>query len=301
MSLSVTLAIKEFENYLVVERGYSLNTVKSYLFDLKKFNEYLESINVLNVDQINKQVILEYLKVLSNRTKKNSSASRNITCLRNFHHFLIIEKHITKNPMATIELPKRENRIPQVLSEKEVFMLLDSIETKDAIGYRDKCMFELLYGAGLRVGELVNLKVQDINITMKFVRCFGKGSKERIVPLNAYLVRYLDLYIHNYRDLLLKDEYHSYLFVNRNGAVMTRQGFWKNLKTRAKKCGITKNISPHTIRHSFATHLLENGADLRSIQEMLGHSDIATTTIYTHVSTKKIKEEYDKFHPRDKE
>lgn len=297
--MKVIDSFNEYKQYLIVEKGLSHNTITNYMLDLKSYQNFLESqFHVKNIEEIQTDHIREYLKFLTKNKRKSSTVARKLTSLKNYHIFLVKENYLSKNPTSPIDSPKKENKLPSVLTEEEVERLLDSIEVKDAISCRDKCMLETLYASGLRVSELVGLRLSDLNLDRGFIRCIGKGNKERIVPIGDYAVFWLKKYIECERDHLLKNNKNQYLFLNYMGHPLSRQAFWKIIKQRALDCHIVKNISPHTLRHSFATHLLDHGADLRSIQEMLGHSKISTTTIYTHVSTAKMKEEYFKKHPR---
>ena len=287
--------IEEYKNYLLIDKKYSNNTISSYGLELEKYKEYLKEQKIYLKD-VNTSDIKEYLKYLKKKELTEKSIAHSISVIRSFYKFLIIEKYIKNNPALDIELPKLTRTLPKVLSEEEIFKLLD-IDLKDKFSYRNKAMMELMYGTGLRVSELVNLKIMDLDLENCIVRTIGKGSKERIIPLGDYTLYYLNEYIKNYRSSLIKKENNDYLFLNNHGKKMTRQGFFKIVKMLAKEKDIKTVFSPHTLRHSFATHLLNGGADLRSIQEMLGHSNISTTQIYTHVSNKKLKENYDSFHP----
>lgn len=290
-----TECILEFVNYLKIDKKYSNNTIVSYETDLKDYEHFMKDILKKDIYEIERKDIKLYLKFLKDQNKSPKSISRRISCIRGFYKFLLIEKIIANNPMATIELPKTKKALPKVLSIDEVDRLLD-IPLNDAFSYRNKAMLELMYATGLRVSELVNLKLQDIDLENETVRTLGKGSKERIVPIGEIAIHYLKIYLTDYRSQLLKREYTDALFLNNHGKMMTRQGFFKILKRIAKEKNIKTPFSPHTLRHSFATHLLENGADLRSIQELLGHASISTTGIYTHVSSEELKENY-KHHP----
>lgn len=285
--------INEFTEYLIIDKKYSENTIKAYNNDLKKFKNF---INKKNISQIDDGTIKAYLKYLNKENNDSKTISHNISTLRSFYKFLLIEKKVLKNPMEYIELPKTKKSLPKTLSIEEIDKLLD-INLTDDFSFRNKAMLELMYSSGLRVSELVNVKIHDIDISNCIIRIMGKGSKERIVPLGDYAIKYIGLYLKEHREKLIKKELNDYLFLNNHGKKMTRQGFFKILKTLAKEKNIKTEFSPHTLRHSFATHLLNGGADLRSIQEMLGHSDISTTQIYTHVSKEKLKENYNNFHP----
>lgn len=284
--------IELFCNYLLIDKKYSNNTIESYKRDLVKIDNYLNK----SINNIKDTDIKKYLEYLTNENESKTSISRNISTLRSFYKFLLIEKVTNYNPMENIDMPKLDKRLPKTLDEEDIDKLLD-IKLIDNYSYRNKAMLELMYATGLRVSELVNLKVHDIDLDMAIVRTMGKGSKERIIPIGDYALYYIKIYLEDYRDSMLKKDYNDYLFLNNHGKQMTRQGFFKILNTIASTNGIKKDFSPHTLRHSFATHLLNHGADLRSIQELLGHSDISTTQIYTHVSNKQLRQNYDEYHP----
>lgn len=284
--------IKNFRSYLLVEKKYSTNTIDAYMRDLLKFQEFTQK----KISSIQEEEIHNYLKQLSIEGLNERSISRMISCLKSFYKFLLIDKVIEKNPMENIEIPKLKKSLPHTLTEEEVTCLLE-VPLVDSFSFRNKAMLEVLYATGIRVSELVNLKLGDIDLENATLRTMGKGNKERIVPLGEYALHYLAIYLQDYRSTLLKRDYNDYLFLNNHGKQITRQGFFKIIKARAKEANITKELSPHTLRHSFATHLLNRGADLRSIQELLGHSDISTTQIYTHISNEHLKENYKEFHP----
>jgi integrase/recombinase XerD len=290
--------INEFLNYLLIDKKYSSNTIESYEKDLDRFYFFCSNKNI-TINAIRKETIDDYLKSLRTEKLNDKSVSRHISCLRSFYKYMIMEKDITYNPMEFIEMPKIRKSLPKILSKEEIESLLD-INLKDNFSFRNKAMLELMYASGLRVTELINLKVQDIDIKMALVRTMGKGNKERIIPIGDYALSALSEYLTYYRESLLKKEYNDYIFLNNHGKKMTRQGFFKIVKKMAREKNIKTDFSPHTLRHSFATHLLDYGADLRSIQELLGHSNISTTQIYTHVSTEKLKENYKNFHPHGK-
>lgn len=281
-----------FISYLLIDKKYSQHTIDSYTNDLNKFSSYINK----PVAQINKDDIIGILKKLNDENLSNSSINHFVTVLRSFYKFLVINNIVKENIMNFISSPKREKHLPKVLSEEEIDKLLN-IPLNDAFSYRNKAIIELMYATGLRVSELVNLKVNDIDLNMALLKTLGKGSKERIIPLGDYALNYLKLYINEYRSLLIKKNLNDYLFLNNHGNKLTRQGLFKMLDKLANEQGIKTEISPHTLRHSFATHLLNGGADLRSIQELLGHSDISTTQIYMHVSNQKLNEDYHEFHP----
>jgi len=287
--------ISNFRSYLLIEKKYSKNTIESYIRDLTKFNEYINK----DISNINEEDIRSFIKYLSKENLSDKSISRVISCLKSFYKFLLIEREIKKNPMENIEIPKTRKSLPKALTEDEVNRILD-VPLIDEFSYRNKAMLELLYATGLRVTELIELTTKDVDLNNATLRTIGKGSKERIIPIGDYALKYLQIYLSEYRNALLKKERHDYLFVNHHGKKMSRQGFFKIVKKIALTAGIKKDISPHTLRHSFATHLLNHGADLQSIQELLGHSDISTTQIYTFISTEKLQKNYQEFHPHGK-
>ncbi len=284
---------KDFIDYLLIDKKYSENTISSYKNNLDNFFRYF---NTKEIDQITKQDLRDYIKYLGNNNLTEKSIANNISTLRSFYKFLIIEKKVNNNPILFIDLPKIAKTLPNVLSVDEVDKLLD-IKVNDPYSARNKAMLELMYSSGLRISELINLKLTDISIDEALVRIFGKGSKERIIPIGDIALSALNKYIMIYRDCLIKKQNSDYLFLSSRGDKMSRQGFFKIIKRIALEQNITTELSPHTLRHSFATHMLNGGADLRSIQELLGHSDISTTQIYTHISREKIKNEYISSHP----
>lgn len=286
--------IDDFENYLMFEKKYSQNTVNSYKEDLKKMDKALKKdFRVLNNKDI-QNYIQNDLKDLN-----ASSVSRTISTLKSLYKYLKINGQIKTNPVSNINTPKKAQKLPKVLSENEVNNLLD-INLKTDFDYRNKAMLELMYSSGLRVSELINLTLNDIDTKSAIVRVFGKGSKERVIPLDEYACEALDNYILYHRYNLFKHGENNYLFLNNHGEKMTRQGFFKILQKLAKEKNIKTSFSPHTLRHSFATHLLKHGADLRSIQELLGHSDISSTQIYTHITNERLQNNYKEFHPHGK-
>ena len=286
--------INDYINYLKIERQLSINTIDSYKRDLEDFYKFTNK----SYKFITKDDAINYLGYLNNKINARS-INRHIVSIKNYFKFLEKNNCIKSNPCDEITGLKTPKKLPKVLSEDDVNNLLD-IELNDAFSYRNKAMLELMYSSGLRVSELLNLEVNNIDFNMNLVRVFGKGSKERIVPIDDIATKYLYEYINIYRNTLLKNKESDILFLNSRGDKLTRQGFFKILKTIAREKGIKKELSPHTLRHSFATHLLNHGADLRSIQTMLGHENIETTQIYTHVSDNYIKENYDESHPRSK-
>ena len=290
------MEITDYLDYIKYERKLSSETVKNYKYDLLKFSNFLKEKNIDSFVNVSQKDIEEYLIFLNKMNPK--SISRNITSINNLFIFLLREGKINKNPCEFIDRPKIMKRLPSTLSVNEVSALLD-IPLNNKYDYRNKAMLELMYGCVLRVSELVSLTTRDIDMENDIIRCIGNGSKERIIPINDYAKHYLKLYLDK-RELFLIKGINNYLFLNNHGEQMTRQGFFKNLKKVLFKKGIDKNVTPHTLRHSFATHMLSGGADLRSIQMLLGHSDISTTKIYTHISREKIRKDYMDYHPHSK-
>lgn len=284
--------ISQFLSYLLFEKKYSENTIKAYERDLMRFCDFFHNSSILSID---KNSMRKYINKVGEEIDPRS-LSRNISSLKSFFKFLVLSKVISVNPMDMINNPKIPKKLPKVLSEDEVFKLLD-IDLNTDFDYRNKAMIELMYSSGLRVSELVNLNVNDVDLDNDLIRIFGKGSKERIIPINDYAASSLNEYLLNHRKELFKHGENNYLFLNNHGNKMTRQGFFKILKKIAVEKGINTDFSPHTLRHSFASHLLKYGADLRSIQELLGHSDISSTQIYTHISNEKLRNNYEEFHP----
>ncbi|WP_010650772.1 site-specific tyrosine recombinase XerD [Oceanobacillus massiliensis] len=291
-------ALEDFFHFLRIERGLSDNTIHSYGRDLKHYLDYLENtVQKQAWENVNRKDVMGFLYILKDEGKSTATITRHVSSIRSFHQFLIREQIVTHDASLHIETPRKERKLPDVLSQDEVERLLD-IQENSVLAIRNKAMLELLYATGLRVSELITLKVSDLHLTMGFVQCFGKGSKERIVPLGDVAKRALEHYLEMSRQELIKNKPENTLFVNRHGRPLTRQGFWKILKGLTLSAKISKTITPHTLRHSFATHLLENGADLRVVQEMLGHADISTTQIYTHVTKTRLKDMYNTYHPR---
>lgn len=285
----------EFEQYLLIDKKYSNETIKAYMNDLYKYYEYISK-KGLKLKDIKRKDIMEYTKYLNQQQLSTSTINHNISVLRTFYKFIVIKEHFTTDPMEYIEIPKLRKALPKVLSYEEVSKLLD-VDLVDKYSYRNKAMLELMYATGLRVSELVNLKINDIDFDSCLVKTLGKGSKERIIPIGDYAILFLEKYLKDYRPLLLKNDYNDYLFLNNRGKKISRQAFYNIVDELAIKKNIKTEISPHTLRHSFATHLLDRGADIVSIKEMLGHSSLSTTQIYTHISNQKLKDEYNKFHP----
>ena len=297
--MKVQVAKENFINYCEYEKGLSANTLKSYNYEINLYQTYLEDkLSIIDIEEVSKENIESYLKYCYSKNEDSKTISHKITTIYNFHNYLLREKVIKDNQAEFIDRPKLAKHLPYTLTVKEIDKLLD-IALVTVFDYRDKAMLELMYGTGLRVSELVSLTVYDVDFYNAFLRIKGKGSKERIVPINNASLKYLKLYLDR-RCLLLKKKISDELFLNARGEGISRQGFFKNLKKILATKGMPTNISPHSLRHSFATHLIENGADLRSVQTMLGHSDITTTKIYTHISNEKVTKDYLINHPRAK-
>lgn len=288
--------IKLFLEFLQNDKKLSDNTLQSYRRDINQFEEYLEG-NDLNYLKINEEDINDYLNELKKMGKKTSTVSRNLATIRSFYQYLIRVKKVKNNPTTNIQAPKIEKRVPNVLSSEEVELLLEQPKDIDLKGTRDKAMLEFAYATGMKVTEIIDLNIDDINFEESTVKC-STGKKERTIPLGTLAEKALKEYVEDARPILIKDESNRSLFVNMNGSRLTRQGFWKIVKYYKEKAHIEKEITPHVLRHSFATHLLQNGADLKSIQAMLGHSDISSTQIYTQFETHELKNIYRKAHPR---
>ena len=295
----VQFALEDYVHFLKIERQLATNTITSYQRDLTNYIDFINDSTAKSIDEITRQNIIAYLQVMKDEGKSSRTISRHISSIRSFHQFMLREKVTTNDPTVHIELPKIEQKLPRVLSLDEVGKLIDAPDLSKPQGVRDAALLELLYGTGMRVSELINLDVDHVQLTMGFVRVFGKGGKERIIPLGNKAIDACTKYIKVVRPkFIAKVDSQNALFVNMRGGRLTRQGCWKLLKAHALSVNIQKKMTPHILRHSFATHLIENGADLRAVQEMLGHADISTTQIYTHVSRSRLKEVYVKFHPR---
>jgi integrase/recombinase XerD len=286
----------QFISHLRVERGLADNTIQSYSRDLLRFFQFLEG-RKRSPLQATQDDIMDYMSSLQKALSIRSCA-RNLSALKMFFRFLVSEGKIEGSPARLLGTPKLPRKLPAVLTRDEVDMLLSQPDPSNQRGQRDKAMLELLYATGLRVSELVGLQISNINLEAGFVRMVGKGSKERMVPMGTKALEVIKGYLSEARGKLLKSKSSSYLFLNSRGAGLTRQGFWKIIKKYGKKAGIRKEITPHKLRHSFASHLLEGGADLRSVQVMLGHADISTTQIYTHITRERLKQIHEKYHPR---
>jgi len=287
--------LDDYITYLTTVRRLSKNTIDSYKRDLNLFKDYLKK----DLNCVSSKEIVKYLEYLSREGIKTTSIARKLISIKGFYSFLIENKTIDKDPSIGIEHPKIKKRLPKVLNIEEIDKLLE-FKPENIFEHRDKSILELMYATGLRVSELVNLNISDIDLEQNIIKVFGKGSKERIIPLTDIATHYLNDYLVNYRPHLLKKTLSERLYIGNKGNSLTRQGVFQILKKIAKKQGLSKDFSPHTIRHSFATHLLEYGADLRSIQELLGHENVTTTQIYTHISNNAVKNEYINSHPHSK-
>jgi len=290
--------IDQYLNYLLIEKGLARTTLESYSSDMIRYREFFQRNKTSNISEADTALILKHMIALRNAGLSARSRARHLVSIRGFYRFMAQEKILKHDPARLVDLPKTSMKLPDVLSVAEVSLLLEAPDTEKPRGARDRAMLELLYAAGLRVSELVNLKLQDINLEAGFVRVLGKGSKERLVPIGLHAKDKLETYIEKSRVTLLKNRASPYLFVARAAKPITRQGFWKLLRKYAALAQLHKKVTPHSLRHSFASHLLEGGADLRAVQVMLGHVDIATTQIYTHVARQQLKILHTRFHPR---
>lgn len=288
----------QFLNYLQIEKGLAKNTIESYRTDIEQFLDFLNGKKIFDINNVNSEILIQYITHIKRLGLSSRSIARKITALRMFFKYLMIDRIIDKNPALLLEIPKTGIHLPEYLTLNEVESLLNIFNTENPYELRDKVIIELMYSAGLRVSEITNLKLTDIDIDEGFIRIKGKGSKERIVPLGNVAKGILTRYLMAVRAKLVKKLNTDYLFLNWRGGRLSRVSVWKIIKFYARKAGIKKEISPHTLRHSFATHLLNNGADLRSVQELLGHSSIATTQIYTHLNYEKLKKFHLEYHPR---
>jgi len=291
--------INRYKEYLRFEKLLLPNTISSYLRDLEKFRIFLKNNSIENYCELSKEQILDFLQILY-KNQSESSVSRILSTLRSFYKFLVIEKVCRKNPWVQVSSPIKPIKILVVLNIEEVKKFLESIPCSTELEVRNKAMFEILYSCGLRVSELVNLRLQNIDFDEELLRFMGKGDKERITPVGDAGMLFLKKYLKTCRYKIEKERKSDYVFLNKNGKKMTRQGFWKILKKYARRLNIDKNLYPHIFRHSFATHMLQRGADLRTVQELLGHSSISTTEIYTNLNKEHIKEVYFRYHPRGK-
>ncbi|AYW44639.1 site-specific tyrosine recombinase XerD [Tetragenococcus koreensis] len=291
--------VMEYLHYLLIERGLSDNTRKSYQHDLDQYLAFLHNEEIKDWQSVDRFTIVAFLQFLQEENKSAATITRMVTSLRRFHQFLRQERFVDHDPMQHIESPKKRQKLPDTLNVNEVERLIETPDTKKVLGIRDRAILEVMYATGMRVSELIGVKLNDLHLSMGLLQTTGKGDKERIVPLGDIAIQWIETYLDEARPLLCqKHPEEEHLFVNGHGTGLSRQGIWKNLKALVLKAGIMKNVTPHTLRHSFATHLLENGADLRTVQELLGHADISTTQIYTHITKKRMADVYKQYFPR---
>ena len=289
--------VSAYESFLLNMKHASANTVASYMRDIRQFSAYLSEVEELPAESCDRDCICRYVQHLTNQGKSPATISRTIASLKSFYRFCVDSGLLAENPVHNIPQPKAEKKLPQILTGREVELLLEQPKYVDVKGYRDKAMLELLYATGMRVSEMIALNVSDVSLVGSFVKC-ENNDKFRIIPIYPAAVKALSAYLTDIRPKMVSDSSETALFVNLSGERMTRQGFWKIIKHYQETAQIDKDITPHTLRHSFAAHLLENGADLHSLQEMLGHSDISSTQIYTQVIKQNLKSVYNKYHPR---
>jgi integrase/recombinase XerD len=290
--------LDQFLHYLIVEKGLSKNTIEAYSHGLSRFLNYLKVQGVQEVEEISKFHVRGFLLTLRKKNLSTRTIVRNLVAIRTFFRFLIQEGFLEANPVENLESPKVSKTLPEILTLNEIEQLLERPDLQTPLGKRDRAMLEMLYATGMRVSELTQLPTHQVNLEGGYVLLYGKGSKERIVPLGSEAMKWIILYLKESRGSLVKGKESPFLFVNRSGKAMSRQRFWKSLKNYARTAGLRKRITPHLLRHSFASHLLERGADLRSVQMMLGHVDISTTQIYTHVAGERLKKIHKQYHPR---
>lgn len=292
--------LEEYLLFLIIEKGLAENTVASYKRDIEQYLLYLEKHAIKDWKEIDRYLLLNYFSDEKKSNKSDNTIIRMFSSLRKFHQFLKQENVTDEDPMLFIKTPKKAETLPKIISMAHIDRLIQAPDTTKPIGVRDRTILEVLYATGLRISELTSLTVDDIHLSMKLIQVVGKGNKERLIPIGEQAAKWLDYYLTSTRPLLIKKatKESSVIFLNARGTPLTRQGIWKNLKQLAQTAGISGNISPHTLRHSFATHLLENGADLRIVQELLGHSDVSTTQIYTHITKHRLKDIYTHYHPR---
>lgn len=292
--------VQSFIRYIGDEKGLSQNTLESYQRDLLQFFEFIEKQGIESADQIKKVHISMYMNDLKGQSFASSTLTRKLVSLRSFFHYMVKESLLEQDPTLYMESPKLEKKVPQVLTVKQVECLLSAPDISSPPGMRDKAMLELLYATGMKVSELMALNLDDVNPDMKFLRCTSSSGKERVLPISSISADVVGTYMSQMRPKLAREQQEKALFLNNLGTRLTRQGFWKILKKYAAEAGINGDITPHTLRHSFAAHLLEDGADIRSVQEMMGHSDISTTQIYGALSKKAMKDVYENHHPRER-
>jgi integrase/recombinase XerD len=290
--------LDQFLHYILVEKGLSKNTIDAYSHGLNRFLGYLRKRGIQEMPRVSKLDMRTFFLGLKRQGLSTRSVVRDLAAIRSFFRFLVQEGILDANPIEELESPRIERKLPEILTLKEVEQLLEQPDSQTPIGIRDRTMLEVLYATGMRVSELTKLPIQQVNLEGGYVLVFGKGSKERIIPLGSEAMKWITLYLNSAREKFAKGKESSSLFINRSGRGMSRQQFWKNIKAYGRRAGIRKRITPHLLRHSFASHLLEGGADLRSVQIMLGHTDISTTQIYTHVTGERLKKIHQRYHPR---
>jgi integrase/recombinase XerD len=290
--------LDQFLHYLIVEKGLAKNTIEAYSHDLNRFSDYLKAKGIQDILNVGKFDVRAFLLVLKRQGLSTKTISRNLVAIRTFFKFLIQEGILEANPIEEVGSPTVAKTLPEILTLKEVEELLEQPNIKTPLGIRDRAMLEMLYATGMRVSELTRLPMNQVNLEGGYVLLYGKGSKERMVPLGSEAMKWLALYLRMARGRFAKRKESNALFISRSGKGMSRQRFWRSLKEYGRRAGIRKRISPHLLRHSFASHLLERGADLRSVQIMLGHVDISTTQIYTHVTGERLKKIHQRYHPR---
>ena len=290
--------LDQFLHYLTVERGYSENTIEAYHHDLRRFMNYLEQKGIRDISKVNKLNLRTFLLALKKQGLSMRTVARNQVVLRSFFRYLVLEGLLETNPSEELESPRTVKTLPEILTSREVEELLEQPNLKTPLGVRDRAMLETIYATGMRVSELIGLPLNHVNLEAGYALIYGKGSKERVVPLGSEAIGWIARYLEKVRSGLVKGKESPPLFVGRSGKGLSRQRFWKSLKGYGLRAGIKKRMTPHLLRHSFASHLLERGADLRSVQMMLGHVDISTTQIYTHVTGEKLKKVHKRFHPR---
>tara|TARA_Y100000768_G_scaffold49988_1_gene32583 strand:- start:1609 stop:2508 length:900 start_codon:yes stop_codon:yes gene_type:complete len=293
--------VNEFKNYLKLERSLSNNSIDAYLLDIRKLTSFISEnySTSLSIENINVSIIESFIKYLFKSESSTYSQARIVSGLKSFFNYLLLEEKIDINPMELIDAPKLVRKLPETLSIQEIEIIINAVDLDSKEGMRNKAILETLYSCGLRVSELVNLKVQNLFLDIGFIKVLGKGMKERLVPIGTKAAECISIYMKEYRtNLNITEGFEGYLFINRRGKNLTRNMIFIIVKDLVKKAGLNKKISPHTFRHSFATHLIEGGADLRAVQEMLGHESITTTEIYTHLNKNYLKEVVNKFHPR---
>lgn len=291
--------LADYLHFLKVERGLSANTIMSYERDLKQYHIFLSENKIHSFQEVNRYTIIDFLQRLKDEKKSPATVIRMVSSLRKYHQFLRQEQVTTDDPMQHIDTPKKAQTLPKTLSLAEVEKLIETPKTNTTLGLRDRAILEVMYATGLRVTELITLRLDDLHLQLGLIQTLGKGDKERIIPLGDQAIHWVELYLEKSRPKLAKNKKEvPFVFLNHHGGGLSRQGIWKNLHAIVLEAGITKPVTPHTLRHSFATHLLENGADLRVVQELLGHADISTTQIYTHISKKRMTEVYQQHFPR---